>query len=149
VDIDATNRRDVLPAWLCPPAFHQTHTCRDDGAPATGALFLRVIDPSTGGGAGRRTDRFSDGLDALQIQETSSGRRPPVLFIQENAGGGDYFIGGGAGHACMNDLVAAGCEGGHAFGAWWSVPPPNHIEEKPHAKKAAGRLLRRDLEHAG
>jgi len=28
-----------------------------------------------------------------------------VLFIQENAGGGDYFIGGGAGRACMNDLV--------------------------------------------
>jgi hypothetical protein len=30
-----------------------------------------------------------------------------VLFIQENAGGGDYFIGGGAGRACMNDLVVA------------------------------------------
>jgi hypothetical protein len=26
-------------------------------------------------------------------------------FIQENSGGGDYFIGGSAGHACMNDLV--------------------------------------------
>src|SRR5262245_59042235 len=89
----------------CPPALPQTHSCRDDGAPAMGALFLRVIDPSTGGGAGRRTDRFSDGFDALQIQATSSGRRPSGLFIQENAGGGDYFIGGGAGRACMNDLV--------------------------------------------
>src|SRR5262249_26607593 len=97
----------MLPALLCPPALYQTHTCRDDGAPAIGALFLRVIVPSTGGGAGRRTDRLCDGFDALQIPETSTGRRPPVLFIQENAGGGDYFIGGGAGRACMNDLVVA------------------------------------------
>jgi hypothetical protein len=64
-----------------------------------------VIDPSTGGGAGRRTDRFSDGIDALQIPGASSGRRPPVLFIQENAVAVAYFIGGGAGRACMNDLV--------------------------------------------
>jgi hypothetical protein len=27
------------------------------------------------------------------------------FFIQENAGGGDYFIGGGAGRACMNDSL--------------------------------------------
>ena len=58
-----------------------------------------------GGEDARLHERFSDGFDALQIQATSSGRRPPGLFIQENAGGGDYFIGGGAGCACMNDLV--------------------------------------------
>src|SRR5215510_2282137 len=42
-------------------------TDRDSGAPATRGLFLRVIDDSTGGGAGRRTDRLSDGIGALQM----------------------------------------------------------------------------------
>ena len=64
-----------------------------------------MIDTSTGGGAGRRTDRLSDGIETLQIPGMSSGRRPPVLFIPENARGVDYVIGGGADLGCMDDLV--------------------------------------------
>src|SRR5206468_7831880 len=39
------------------------------------------------------------------IARTSSGRCLPPPFIQENAVGIDYFIGGGAGHTCKKDLV--------------------------------------------
>ena len=60
---------------------------------------------STGGGAGRRTDRFSDGVKPLQLRERPLGRCPPPPFIQENAGGGDYFMGGGADLAAWTILV--------------------------------------------
>ena len=77
---------------------------KDSGAPATSVLFLRVIDALTGWGAGRRTDRFSDGIKPLQVRE-----RPLAAdyapFIQENAVGDDYFIGRGLGAETTTEIL--------------------------------------------
>src|SRR5215468_4216901 len=60
---------------------------------------------STGWGAGRRTDRFSDGIKALQLRERPLAAVPLLSLYRKTRAGVDYFIGGGAGRACMNDLV--------------------------------------------
>ena len=62
---------------------------------------------STGGGAGRRTDRLSDGIKALQLRERPLAAVPLLSLYRKTRAGVDYFIGGGAGRACMNDLVVA------------------------------------------
>jgi len=60
---------------------------------------------STGWGAGRRTDRLSDGIKALQLRERPLAAVPLLPLYRKTRAGVDYFIGGGAGRACMNDLV--------------------------------------------
>ena len=60
---------------------------------------------STGGGAGRRTDRFSDGIKPLQVRERPLAAGPLFPLYRKTRVEVDYFIGGGAGRACMKDLV--------------------------------------------
>jgi len=60
---------------------------------------------STGWGAGRRTDRFSDGITPLQLRERPPAAVPLLPFYRKTRPGVDYFIGGGAGPAYMKDLV--------------------------------------------
>src|SRR5215475_13494137 len=62
---------------------------------------------STGGGAGRRTDRFSDGIKPLQLRERPLAAVPLLPLYRKTRAGVDYFIGGGAGPAYMKDLVVA------------------------------------------
>src|SRR4029450_5009614 len=64
--------------------------------------------PSTGWGAGRRTDRFSDGIKPLQLRERPPAAVPLLPLYRKTRAGVDYFIGGGAGPACMKDLVVEG-----------------------------------------
>src|SRR5215467_9363134 len=63
--------------------------------------------PSTGWGAGRRTDRFSDGIKPLQLRERPPAAVPLLPLYRKTRAGVDYCIGGGAGPACMKDLVVA------------------------------------------
>src|SRR5215471_17924776 len=60
---------------------------------------------STGWGAGRRTDRFSDGIKPLQLRERPPAAVPLLPLYRKTRAGVDYFIGGGAGPVCMKDLV--------------------------------------------
>src|SRR5262245_27963573 len=60
---------------------------------------------STGGGAGRRTDRFSDGVKPIHLRERPRAAGPLLPLYRKTRAGVDYFIGGGAGRACMKDLV--------------------------------------------
>ena len=62
---------------------------------------------STGWGAGRWTDRLSDGIKALQLRERPLAAVPLLPLYRKARAGVDYFIGGGAGRACMNDFVVA------------------------------------------
>src|SRR5262249_9946370 len=64
--------------------------------------------PSTGGGAGRRTDRLSDGSKPLQLRERPPAAVPLLPLYRKTRAGVDYFIGGGAGPTCMKDLVVRG-----------------------------------------
>ena len=64
---------------------------------------------STGGDAGRRTDRFSDGVKPLQLRERPRAAVPLLPLYRKTRAGVDYFIGGGAALGCMNDLVVAQC----------------------------------------
>src|SRR5262249_43566847 len=61
--------------------------------------------PSTGGGAGRRTDRLSDGIKPLQLRERPPAAVPLLPLYRKTRAGVDYFIRGGAGPTCMKDLV--------------------------------------------
>ena len=61
--------------------------------------------PSTGGGAGRRTDRLRDGIKPLQLRERPPAAGPLLPLYRKTRAGVDYFIGGGAGPAYMKDLV--------------------------------------------
>src|SRR5262245_63323015 len=63
--------------------------------------------PSTGWGAGRRTDRLSDGIKPLQLRERPPAAVPLLPLYRKTRAGVDYFIGGGAGPVCMKDLVVA------------------------------------------
>ena len=60
---------------------------------------------STGWGAGRRTDRFSDGIKPLQLRERPLAAVPLLPLYRKTRVEVDYFIGGGAGPTCMKDLV--------------------------------------------
>src|SRR5919206_3142009 len=60
---------------------------------------------STGWGAGRRTDRLSDGIKPLQVRERPPAAVPLLPLYRKTRVEGDYFIGGGAGPTCMKDLV--------------------------------------------
>src|SRR5215831_2589269 len=65
--------------------------------------------PSTGWGAGRRTDRLSDGIKPLQLRERPPAAVPLLPLYRKTRAGVDYFIGGGAGPTCMKDLVVERC----------------------------------------
>ena len=70
-------------------------------------------------------------MSALQIPETSSGRRPlPSLYRKPRTRAG-HFIGGGADHGCMNDLVvtqeAVDMESGSCLDFLWPPDLGAHV----------------------
>src|SRR6516162_4685803 len=62
---------------------------------------------STCWGAGRRTDRFSDGIKPLQLRERPLAAVPLLPLYRKTRVEGTISSGGGAALGCMNDLVVA------------------------------------------
>src|SRR5438445_13032765 len=60
---------------------------------------------STCWGAGRRTDRLSDGIKPLQLRERPLAAVPLLPFYRKTRAEGTISSGGGATLGCMNDLV--------------------------------------------